>query len=322
MTAPDVSGDQGMREPWEKEILARHRWGQHGDDRASEELARLGKLWDAAQPLGNACRDITRQIVALEICNWNLEESILSLCKAIGVKLPAGLRIGHMGSISEDRWAKIWAYYLTLRNWLLRQERSTYEVVLRVCDPDRSVQNRVSGLLGDSNELKELYTQRFCRCLEFWLGGPFPRQSAQMKVHAAAVAALEEEIRKRDPEGRILGAFHLEGDGRLNPCHHKLFRRYDIILSSIGAGKWRAAMPMRGTDGARRAETLERFLSPIEAWIRGSKGGSGEDELSGRICALLGEPDAARSFLASVLVSLLRSQQLAARRLAEKRSKP
>jgi hypothetical protein len=39
------------RQPWEKEILFGHRWGQHGEEAAEEELARLRPLWDAAQPI-------------------------------------------------------------------------------------------------------------------------------------------------------------------------------------------------------------------------------------------------------------------------------
>jgi len=142
-------------------------------------------------------------------------------------------------------------------------------------------------------------------------------------AHSAAVSAVEEEITGHHPEGQILEAMKLDGDGRLQPCHHKAFRRYDIIISSIGAGRWRAAMPMRGTDGFQRAARLEEYLEPIQAWIggRGTAGRRVQGRLADEIHMLLGEPDDAKLFLASLLVSILRAQQLSAMARAEKRAR-
>jgi len=39
----------------------------------------------------------------LEICNWDLEESILGLRKAIGKKQAPQLRTGHSYSITDER---------------------------------------------------------------------------------------------------------------------------------------------------------------------------------------------------------------------------
>ena len=46
-----------------------------------------------------------------------------------------------------------------------------------------------------------------------------------------------------------------------------------------------------------------------------------KDELGNKIIGALGEADDTKVFLASLLVSLLRSQQIAARKLAESRMK-
>ncbi len=318
----DVKYD--IREKWKQEIFVHHRWGRHGD-RACEEHLRLKEMWNKAQPLDEPCLEIVSQIISLEICNWRLEQSILALCAAIGEKKPALLKIGHMASMTQERWKKIWAYYYTCRDWLSGGVQKGYKVMLTLCDHDTAVQNHILGMLGSESELKNLAVERFCLFLEFMIGGQCAIDSAPAKSHEAAVAAIEEEIRGLDSEASMLKGFIFDKQyctyAGLSLCHHKLFRRLDIILSSIGAGTWRASMPMRGTDGLERAATLEKYLTPIERWIKRrteqdkSRGG----ELFQKIQTLLGESDNQKKFLASLLVSLLRSQQLFAKQLAEKR---
>jgi hypothetical protein len=316
------------REPWENEIFAVHRWGRLTawfgieDKRGQKEHSCLKEFWEKAQPLDEVSEEIIDQIMALEICNWNLEESILALCEAIGKKEPPKMGIGHMASITDERWELVWAYYLSLRKWLSPEGLEGYDSLLKVCDPGEGIQNHIWDMLGNHDPLKKLYVERFCLCLERWLGG-YEQSSAQRIAHEGAVSAIEEEIKKNDPESRVLHEFVLksDGDGRLQPCNHKAFRRYDIIVSSIGAGKWRAVIPRRGTDGFERARTLENYLIPIEAWIDGERDKGEKTEIDHKIYTSLGEPDHEKVFLASLLVSLLRSQQIAARMLAESRTK-
>ncbi|MFX1453585.1 MAG: hypothetical protein ACFFCM_22335, partial [Promethearchaeota archaeon] len=112
-------------------------------------------------------------------------------------------------------------------------------------------------------------------------------------------------------------------EGRLQPCSHKVFRRYDIILSSIGDGKWRKSIPMRGTDGLERFDLLEKFLFPIKCWIDDiDKPNNYNDEGQfEKIQELLGDKNAVKIFLASLLVSVLRPQQIRAKKKAKKRMK-
>lgn len=313
------------QESWEQEICARHRWGRHGD-RAHEEHRRLKKLWEAAQPCDEPCQVIMNQIISLEICNWRLEESILALCTAIGAKRPPLFKIGHMASMTEERWKMIWAYYYTCRQWLSSGVMSGYEVMLEACDPDKAIQNHVIGMLGEKSELKILCVERLCLCLEFMIGGQCSCGSPVGRTHEAAVKAIAKEITRHDPEASMLKGFIFNKQHNtyagLSLCHHKLFRRLDIILSSIGAGTWRATMPIRGIDGFERADMLERFLVPIEFWLgeRGEPDVYAKDELFQEIQTLFGELDGQKKFLASLLVSLLRAQQLYAKNLAEQRA--
>ena len=311
------------RETWEQEILARHRWGRYGD-KAEQEHERLKKFYEKAEPLDNPCRAIISQIITLEICNWRLEDSVLALCVAIGAKKPAHMKIGHMASMTEERWKRIWAYYLTCLHWLSDQKRGGYESMLDCCDVDRTIREHILSLLGETTELKQLYVQRFCLYCDFMIAGRFAENEGPAIVHAASVSAIEKEIKSRDPESDILRGFAFDPQcntyAGLEFCHHKLFRRLDIILSSIGTGKWRGTMPERGTDGLERAAMLEKHLNAIETWVKSRSIIERQvaDDFVRSIHTLLAEKDDTKIFLASLLVSLLRSQQLHARELAKK----
>ena len=306
------------REAWEKEIFAGHRWGRFGE-RADTEHSRLKALWNVIQPIDGNIRKIIDQIISLEICNWRLEDSILALCEAIGQKKPTEMPIGHGASMTEERWQQVWAYYLSLRDWLAVDNNVSCFVLLKACDPEAKIRKHITDMLGERTELKGLYVERLCLALERWFYVHVPWESAILKGHRAAVEAIESEIRSRDPDNHVLNAMRQDGDGRLIPCSHKAFRRYDIIISSIGCGEWRGTMPMRGTDGFERAEILALYLNPIVAWIEKGQTAHWDSELGNRILELLGKPDNQKIFLASLLVSLLRSHELAARKLAESR---
>lgn len=337
MTSNSVDEENGERLDWEQELLADHRWGRlrkwfpesYGtvdDKRIFNEHVRLKKLWERVQqPVTKPAEDILRSIIALEICNWNLEESIMSLCEAMGTKTSPQLKIGHNYSITDERWKRVWAYYLTLKKWLPNKEGFTgYETLLKVCDPGDMVQKRVLNMLGNSTELKQLYVERFCLNLEYWLGGFYPEKSPQIKAYEAAVQKLENEISKLDPNSEMLEWMRLDGRrGWIEICHHKAFRRFDIHISSIGSGRWRKATPLRGIDGLERAETIEKYLFAIEAWINGVETAQNAPDkgVFQSIHELLGEKDDTKLFLASLLVSLLRPQQLAARQRAERRAR-
>lgn len=312
---------------WEKELLAGHRWGrlkkwipEHSwDDDITNEHIILKNLWEKAKPLNKPCKDILTAILNLEICNWNLEESILDLCKAIGIKAAPTLNIGHSCSITGERWRTVWAYYLALKKWLPHKERATgYKALLPVCDPDGVIQEHVTTMLGEPTTLKQLYVQRFCLNLEYWMGGFYPEGSPQCNAYKAAVEELEHEILDFDPDPEILEWMCLGKKGWIEICHHKVFRRLDITISSIGAGKWRGSIPLKGTDGLERAKTLEKYVNPLQAWVTGSPVDA-PDTLCAKIHKTLGEKDDTKIFLVSLLCSLLKSQQLAAHYRAEKR---
>ncbi len=79
-------------------------------------------------------------------------------------------------------------------------------------------------------------------------------------------------------------------------------------------------MPVRGTDGLERADHLARYLDPIAGWIEKGQEARSDWQPGSTLVPLLGEPDDTKRFLASLLVSLLRAQEMSARARAESRS--
>jgi hypothetical protein len=194
-------------EPWEKEVVANHRWRRSGasEDEAEDELARLRKLREAAGQLDDDCRKLIDQIISLEICNWRMEHSMLALCQAIGRKRPSQSGIGHMNSMTGERWKQIWAYDLALRHWGSgKQHRNGYATLLAFCDPKGEIRKHVAGMLGERSDLKALCVERLCLVLEFMMGSRLTSNLPGATSHRAAVAAIDAEIRELDPGGGAL----------------------------------------------------------------------------------------------------------------------
>lgn len=313
MPVPDTVPAELASEAWVQELFYPHRWGRD-PDAAWREYEHLLPRWRHAAPLGAADGTVVVQIVALEACNWALAESVEALCAAIGSHTPAGRGIGHMASMTPERWRRIWAIHAAARDWLpVAKVRSGLPFLLGLVDPDGDVQRHVHALLGERTPLKEAYVVRFAAALEFFLMG-FPEENApQRQGLDAALAALDAEIARLDPDRRVVPARALR-DG-IELCHHKLFRRYDIILSSIGAERWRGAMPARGSDGLERAEEVEALVTPIEGWLVGQAPVTTE---WAQLANLLGARDDVKAFQAALLVSLLRCQGLRAERIARR----
>ncbi len=307
---------------WERELLAHHRWGDYPEQREIEH-ERLKALWRPIHPVCERTQRLIESITALELCNWRLLESIGELCACIGAKRLPEYVIGHHLSVDTRRWHKYWGYFFALRTWALGEHLCGVPSMQSVCDPQGCIEHHVFELLGERNELKALYVERLARAVFYWLTGHSEPDTAPGIAHAGCVAALEHRILALDPELRVVPREYLFADeGNLHACHHKLFRHLDIIISSIGAERWRGGMPARCTDGIERAEDLDAWLIPLAAWVQGRapQGDEAASEQWQQVFAALGERDDQKVFLAALLESLLRSQQVAARERAEAES--
>ena len=306
---------------WEQKVLASYRWGRYSEATARDELARLRPLYDAVAPLNDTHAQILGHVLALEVCNWRLEGSIIDLCGAIGTAQVPANPVGHKASVTDDRWIKIWAYYLALRDWLpgpLPPLHRGYQALLAQCDPGREAQTWAETMLGDKTDLKALYVELFCLGFQELIEGDWgsaPLRYVQAMANWHAREQVIEQIQEHDGDDRLVNAITR---GNFQPCHHKLFRHLDIVISSIGAGKWRGAMPRRGMDGFGRADILETHLDPMKTWLEGTQ--PGKDQIAAEIHRLLGQRDETKAFLIALFISLLRAQQQAARERADKRA--
>jgi hypothetical protein len=284
-------------------------------------LNRLRALRAKAGPLDEKQQAVVAQVLGPEICNWALFETIARVCSIIGRGEPDVRGTGHLATVTPERWRKVWAYYLACRHWLAKAVRpeTGYQSLLELCDPRGEVQRHVEELLGPRDALKELYVERFCVCLDAWLDDLPPQGRPRRTGLEAATAALEQQILAAESEPRVpFKMIRLDDHSVLQICHHKLFRRYDVILSSIGDGQWRKSMPRRGTDGFERAKELNPYLTALEHWLT-EPAARPSDPPAADLVARLGEVNAVKRFQVALMVSLLRAQQESARCLAQKR---
>lgn len=288
-------------------------WFYSDEEIKTKETLKLNKLWKKAQPMTGEELYAVCQITWLSRCNWNLEPIMKSLIEAIGKGERSSIRIGHNYSITKDRWKKVWAYYLSLKKWLPIQGRYTgLTVLLEFCDPNKEIQSHIVELLGKKTKLKELYVELFCYFLEFQLMTRHSDNSTKLLATNAAVEFLNNEVKKYDYDEMILAAVQInpeaQSEGKLRwyeICHHKFFRRCDIILSSIGENKWRGTFKEKSSDREELRELLLKYSLTLEAWISNQ---DINEEFTKNNHELLGKQTSKKLFQVSLLNAFLKGQ--------------
>ena len=304
-----VKAKQAQSE-WKKAV----NWFYSDEEINTKETQKLNTLWEKAQPLTDKELFTVRQITSLSRCNWNLELSIQSLIEAIGKGEEAKIRIGHNYSITNDRWKKAWAYYFTVKSWLPIQGKYTgIPVLMDFCDPNKTIRSHILNLLGKNTKLKELYVELFSYSLEFHLLGRHPDDKAKISAIKAAVDSLINEVTKNDHDKMILAAVQINpaepSEGKLRwyeVCHHKFFRRCDVILSSIGKNKWRGKFEEKSSEKKDLQELLLNFSLTLESWISNHYI---NDEFTKKIIELLGEHTSKKLFQVNLLNAFLKGQR-------------
>ncbi|MFW9940848.1 MAG: hypothetical protein ACFFFT_07395 [Candidatus Thorarchaeota archaeon] len=300
-------------------------WFYSDEETKTREVEKLKKLWEEAQPMTDKELYAVRQITWLSRCNWNLRPNIKSLIEAIGKGENANMRIGHNYSITNERWKKAWAYYFSLKKWLPVQGKYTgLPILLDFCDPNKAIQSHIIDLLGKKTKLKELYIELFSYSLEFKLMGRHPDDSKKILATNAAVELLINEVKKHDYDERILAAVQINpellSEGKLvwyEICHHKFFRRCDIILSSIGENKWRGTFIEKSTETEELQDLLLRYSLTLDTWISNQ---NADDEFTISNHALLGKQTNKKLFQVSLLNAFLKGEMEKLNQYKQRRS--
>ena len=153
----------------------------------------------------------------------------------------------------------------------------------------------------------------FSYSFEFHLLGRHPDDSAKIYATNAAVESLINEVKKCDYDEMILAAVQINpevpSEGKLRwyeICHHKFFRRCDIILSSICENEWRGTFKKKGPERKELQELLLRYSSTLETWISNQ---DITDEFTKNNHELLGKQTSKKLFQVSLLNAFLKGQR-------------
>ncbi len=288
---------------WEDEIKARHRWGRY-PELVNGEIDKLQLLWNGIDSHNENYHKLVEQIISLEVCNWRFKKSASELTRAIGKLTPLPYEIGHMSSVNQERKRKILTYYLSLQYWLSKsqirdyfEQRECVSPTLSIFEDGSITRDLVETKLGESTELKILLVERLCLRLKNKLNGFYPDGSVSKRIVDSSKEFIDTEIAKFNCDKRFIDAIDCGG---LEFCHHKFFRRLDILIESIGAGKWRDKSTQTKDDGLRLSKEIDEITEPLVEWL---------DNRDSEFDSILGKRQPDKAFLVSLFVSLLTAQK-------------
>ena len=120
-----------------------------------------------------------------------------------------------------------------------------------------------------------MYVEIYCYFFEFQLLGIYSEDSVTRDAINAGKNIISCEMQKLDYDKKLLAAINLTTMYEENnhvvawfeACHHKFFRRVDIILSSIGTNRWRGNIPVKGTDRDELSGMIGNYIKILDSWL-------------------------------------------------------
>ncbi len=299
---------------WETELLSAHRWGR--GEVIDIDNSVIYDAWNKIPKVTDDLENLVYQIISLEICNWRLLEFIPRLENAIENMKALPYDIGHGTSLTDDRKKKVWLYWLSLKDWISRfnilqwvGSRVCFEPIIKMLDPEMVTYKKIHDWLGEGNKNKEELVEILCIKILEKLSGDYMEESFWENLvfsDSPEKQELKRMWRRNDPEFETAIM-----KGGLEFCHHKFFRRLDIIISSIGVEKWRGVIPLEGDHGLTLNEEIDKALEPTITKIN--------EKLDGHFNPFSdGEYASEKLFLRLLLVSLIESQQERAEGIVER----
>jgi len=246
--------------------------------------AAVDKLRAAHGPLSESV--VHTALMALYCCIYHddFPHNFLDCCRAIGRGRPLPMRL--CLHISPARWEEAHGYIAGLRAWLDGAEPRAYAAAFGL---DGSMPAWIHSLLGDHSPAKDALAARTLASLvaQLYRGVRFMIISDDAGVsdregyrrfdglvhredgthYASLVDAdggpSEPELAGDDPAAREVD-LHLSMERPA--CAQKLFRYWEIVLSSVGVLKWRGAVPGGGRSREDYEQEFAAYLSAAAEW--------------------------------------------------------
>lgn len=282
MTEPsDSSGAYKVgRIPWAKftEYVLRH------SPATAEAVAHLQQRHGPLSP------EVVQTAVMARYCciyHDDFPRNFLDSCRAVGRLSPLPLRLCH--HISPERWEAAHEYIAGVRAWLDGYEPRQFARSFHLPD---SMAAWVHSLLGERSAVKHALAERAMAVLvgQFYLNVRFMVVAdSDEDLDEAEYRRFDGLVRRAD---RVHYASLIGEDGRPTtpelppghpdaeevdrhltldrpPCVQKVFRYWEIILSSVGVVKWRGAVPGGGRSRADYEQEFAAYLSAAAEWASG-----------------------------------------------------
>ncbi|MAF12854.1 hypothetical protein CMK11_20585 [Candidatus Poribacteria bacterium] len=239
-------------------------------------------------------------------CWFHVEyrENLREMCRAIGEGRPTSLAL--CGQVTASRRAVTDAYVVGLRGWLGHGLPPTPDL-------DADTVRRVGGWLGADHPAKRALVDLLLRALVDQMASgahvsvladgaqtpgekPCPDLSTYLRADGARYTLSDAELVSRrkadaarhmpsqeDAEALIAGVLSESQP----PCMHRYTRYLDIKIASIGALRWRGALPPDEGSKARWESFWRDAEDALRSWVDGERRAT---DIATELYALLREP--------------------------------
>ena len=290
--------------------------GFSGDD----DLKEIHAMEDSLQTLSPEQVDL--RVIADFCCIWRYDypQRVHDICAIIGGDRKTALRLHYQ--VCTRRREEFISYATALKGWLT--DRPPDDAGFFNAGSGETVK-KVYGFLGKKDPLKAMlaertyigFSNRVLNCT-FW-GTLHDQPEVNLyPCHAqqlpdgwpGRMSELEFAIQKE--LGRSARDFLCEVGGAAEPaCHFKFMRRVDILVSSIGALKWRGNLPPKEAGITGRRKLTRRYLDVLEQYWSGKSLTQTDvetEEIRERLFSLLGPHDDLKKWLVACLWKNIKDQ--------------
>lgn len=262
-----------------------------------------------------SAEQIELRIIADFCCIWRYDypERIHQICATISGSPKRELRLHFQ--VGPDQRQRLSDYAAALKGWLddIAPDDPAY-----FREGSSDINEKVYSYLGQKDPLKNVLAERtfislasrFLNC-SFWGESNsdsgvslFPYTAYTLPANSSQrMHELEQRMKKE--MGNQAYNFICDVGGSPEPaCYFKFIRRVEIMISSIGAMKWRGNLPPKDSLISNRKYLTKLYMDVLEKYWRESKTSYANTEgesIEKELFDLLGKPDDFKKWLVACL---------------------